>query len=211
MLDALSAAQSRIHEAAVRLFSERGGTQVTVRDLAAAAGVARGTVYNNLQDPAALFETVALRLGEEMHERVNLSFAGIADPAVRLAIGLRLFIRRAHDEPHWGRFIIRFAMTAAGLRQIWEGHPLRDLADGLRQGRYRFQPEQLPSVLAMAASFGLAGMVMVLEGHRTWRDAGSDAAEMMLRAIGIDEVEARQIAGADLPPLSEWPIRGEKR
>ena len=211
MADTLSPAQSRIHDAALRLFSERGGTQVTVRELAEAAGIARGTVYNNLPHPAALFETVALRLGEEMHERVNLSFAGIADPAVRLANGLRLFIRRAHDEPHWGRFIIRFAMTAAALRQMWEGHPLRDLGDGLSQGRYRFQPEQLPSVLAMAASLGLAGMVMVLEGHKTWRDAGSDAAELMLRAIGIEEAEARQIAGAELPPLPEWPLRGEKR
>ncbi|PWR18296.1 TetR/AcrR family transcriptional regulator [Zavarzinia compransoris] len=211
MLDSLSATEARIHDAALRLFSERGGMQVTIRELADAAGLARGTVYNNLPDPSALFESVAVRLGEEMHERVNLSFEGIADPAHRLANGLRLFIRRAHDEPHWGRFIVRFAMTTAALRQMWEGHPLRDLGDGLSEGRYRFRPEQVPSVLAMVASNGLAGMFLVLEGHKTWREAGSDAAELMLRAIGIDEAEARRIAAAELPPLPEWPARGERR
>lgn len=201
----LSTAQARIHDAALRLFSEQGSEQVTVRDLARAAGIARGTVYNNLPDPGSLFQTVAERLGAEMHERVNLSFSAIEDPAARLANGLRLFIRRAHDEPHWGRFIVRFAMTTAALRQMWEGYPLRDLAAGLDGGRYSFRPEQVPSVVAMIASVGLSGMFMVLEGHRTWRDAGADAAELVLRAIGIEAEEARRIATADLPPLPELP------
>ena len=40
----------------MKLFAEQGVTQVTVSTLAAAAGVARGTVYSNVQDIDGLFE-----------------------------------------------------------------------------------------------------------------------------------------------------------
>ncbi len=201
----INAAQARIHEAAVRLFAERGAVQVSISDLAQAAGVARGTIYNNLPQPDSLFEDVARRLGMEMHERVNLSFGAIEDPAQRLANGLRLFIRRAHDEPHWGRFILRFALTNASLQSMWNGPPTRDLLAGLESGRYAFRAEQMASVLSMVATAGLSGIFLVMEGHRTWRDAGSDAAELVLRAIGIPAEEARLLAAADLPPLPELP------
>ena len=56
---ALNPAQQRIHAAALKLFAERGVTQVNVSDLAQAAGVARGTIYNNLSNPDGLFEEVA--------------------------------------------------------------------------------------------------------------------------------------------------------
>ncbi|MCY1542913.1 hypothetical protein D9M68_786920 [compost metagenome] len=47
----------------------------------------------------------------------------------------------------------------------------------------------------------LTGMLLVLEGHKTWRDAGSDAAELVLRALGIGAKEAQAIAAKELPAL----------
>jgi hypothetical protein len=41
----------------------------------------------------------------------------------------------------------------------------------------------------------------VLEGHKTWRAAGSDAAVFVLRALGVAADEARAIAQVELPPL----------
>ena len=58
-------------------------------------------------------------------------------------------------------------------------------------------------MLAFVGSATLAAMWLVLDGEKTWREAGSDAAEMMLRAIGVDAEEARAIALVDLPPLPE--------
>jgi hypothetical protein len=46
-------------------------------------------------------------------------------------------------------------------------------------------------------------MHAVLAGQRTWREAGSDASELLLRALGIPPTEARDIARAELPPLAE--------
>jgi hypothetical protein len=44
-------------------------------------------------------------------------------------------------------------------------------------------------------------MLRVLEGHVTWREAGSELAELMLVALGVDRAQARRIARGELPAL----------
>jgi hypothetical protein len=41
----------------------------------------------------------------------------------------------------------------------------------------------------------------VLEGHGTWRDVGSDTAELVLVALGVTREEARALARSELAPL----------
>ncbi|MBF6989600.1 TetR/AcrR family transcriptional regulator [Cupriavidus sp. IK-TO18] len=198
---ALSAAQKRIHSAAMKLFAEMDVTRVSISDLAAAAGVARGTVYNNLGDTEGLFEQVAAQLVREMTIRVTQSLAGTDDLALRLALGIRHYLRRAHEEPHWGRFLNRFGFSSASLQTLWSTDPIHNLSEGIEAGRYRITREQLPSAVAMLAGTVIAAMLPVLEGHRTWREIGADTAELLLVALGIARDEAKVLANSDLPPL----------
>ena len=46
-------------------------------------------------------------------------------------------------------------------------------------------------------------MFLVLEGHRARREAGSGAAELVLRALGVQADEARELSRTELPRLSE--------
>src|SRR5262245_47243987 len=91
-------ARNRIYQAAVRLFAENGRSDVNVSDLAEAAGIARGTIYNNIRDPENLFGEVSTLLSHEMLVRTEATMSGLVDPAERIATGLRLFVRRAHEE-----------------------------------------------------------------------------------------------------------------
>ncbi len=195
-----TAAQQRIRDAALRLFAERGTTALTVSELADEAGIARGTVYNNVESPNELFEQVAADLADEMHARLSSLLEGLADPAERLATGIRFFIRRAHEEPHWGRFLIRFAFSNRPLQTMWNGRPMADLVLGLSQGRYDFPPEQLPSVVALIAGGTIASMFSMLNGFKTWQDAGAETAQLVLRSLGISASEARRLATKKLPP-----------
>ena len=197
----MSTAETRIHDAALRIFAERGVTQLTVRELAEEAGIARGTVYNNLGSTDALFEEVAAGLSDEMLRRIVSSFAEIDDPAHRLANGIRFFVRRAHEEPVWGRFIIRYTFSNDSLRAIWGGAPAGDLRRGQEQKRYSIDPDQVQSALGMILGSTLSAMMLVVEGHKTWRASGADAAELVLRALGVAPREAREIANLELPPL----------
>lgn len=202
-MEPISPALARIHRAAMELFAEKGQTVVTVSELAQAAGIARGTVYNNVPSPESLFESVCAQLGKEMNERVVASFETTTESPQRLANGIRHYIRRAHEEPHWGRFISRFAFSHEALQGMWSGPPMRDVLNGLAQRNYDFRAEQLPSVIAVIAGSVLASIFLVLEGHRTWRDAGSDTAELVLRGLGVEAETARRIATSELPPLPE--------
>lgn len=199
----MNAAQKRIHEAALKLFADKGSADVSVSELAAAAGVARGTIYNNLESPEHLFRQVAAQLADEMDLRVAASYSRLEDPAERIAVGMRLYVRRSHQEPHWGRFLLSFGYTNESLRKIWAGPPMDDLQQGLKADRFSFSPDQALAALGMVAGGTLTAILNVLEGLRTWRDAGSDAAELVLRSLGLPPAEAREIARRELPPLAE--------
>lgn len=193
--------QAKLQQAAVRFFAERGSADMSVRDLAAFAGVSRGTIYNNLKNPELLFEEVAVNLADEMHQRIRAILEGIDDPAMRLSVGIRLFLRRAHEEPHWGRFIVRFSFANSALKAMWLGPPAEDLQEGVKSGRYTINPQSSASLLAMIGGGVLGAMLLVLEGHKTWRDAGTDAVEFALRGLGLSDDDARMLASSDLPPL----------
>ena len=200
-MQVLDPVQKRIHEAAVRLFAEHGSDRVNVRDLAEAAGVARGTVYNNVSSVDTLFEEIAGQLAGEMHERIRLAFGSTEDPAQRLATGIRLFMRHAHDDPNWGRFMCRFGLTAAQLREVWYGQPMKDLVAGVETRRYTVEREQLTTATAMIAGSVFSACLLVQQGYRGWREAGCETAELVLRALGVDVQEARTLTRIELPDL----------
>lgn len=45
----------------------------------------------------------------------------------------------------------------------------------------------------------LSSIWLVLEGIKTWRDAGSDAAQFILTALGVPREEAQALAQMELP------------
>jgi len=198
-----SAAQRRIRKAALELFAQKGSAALTVSELAAASGVVRGTVYKSAASPDQLFATIALELAEEMNEQIAASFAGIDDPAARLATGIRLYVRRAHDEPSWGRFLVKFAMTDRSLRRLWTGPPMEDLTLGVETGRYDISAERIIPALAIVAGATLAAIMLVLDGLRTWREAGTDVATLVLRSLGVSADEAAALASQALPTLAD--------
>jgi AcrR family transcriptional regulator len=191
----------RISDAAVRLFVEKGTTQVTISELAVEANVARGTLYRNIESVEDLFDRIVADLSTDMHRRVSATFATIDDSAVRLATGVRLWIRYAAENPTMGRFAVRFGLSEESLRAWMTGPPMDDIAAGVAAGRYAISPSSIDSVASLVLGATVSAMWMVLEGHQTWREAGSSTAELLLRALGIDADEAHDISSAALPQL----------
>jgi AcrR family transcriptional regulator len=192
----------RISDAAVRLFVEKGTTHVTISELAQEANVARGTLYRNIGSVEGLFDRIVAEMSADMHRRVAGSFAGIDDPPARLATGVRLWIRYAHENPIIGRFAVRFGLSEESLRTMMTGPPMQDINAGVTRGRYVIGPSSVESVASVVIGATISAMWMVLEGHQTWREAGSSTAELVLRAMGIEPSEAHEISTAELPPLS---------
>ena len=81
------------------------------------------------------------------------------------------------------------------------GQAVKDLREGLEKGRYVFQQEQLASAVTLITGAVLGSILLVLEGRKTWRDAGSDTAQFILTAIGVPREEAQAIACMELPAI----------
>src|ERR1700745_704061 len=125
----------RISDAAIRLFVEKGTTQLTISELAQEANVARGTLYRNIGSVEGLFDRIIAELSADMHQRVSATFVYFDDSAARLATGVRLWVRYAYENPTLGRFAVRFGLSEESLRAWMTGPPMDDISAGVAAGR----------------------------------------------------------------------------
>ena len=77
----------------------------------------------------------------------------------------------------------RFGLSHSLMQAVQSSEPLADLVSGVDSGRYRITRDQLPAMVCVLAGGTLAAMVTVLDGRATWREVGSDTAELMLVAL----------------------------
>jgi AcrR family transcriptional regulator len=197
----MKAVNARILHAALRVFAEKGSMQIAISDLAKEAGLSRGTIYNNLENPDELFNQMCDLLYLELRQAMRENTAHLDDPAQRLALVIRQTIRRVHEEHHWGKFIAQFGMLDPRLGKFWGKLPRRLLMEGLESGRFSFDEEQLPSITALGGGAVMGATSMVLTGLVTWRQSSADTAELYLRAIGVPRDEARAICARRFEPL----------
>ena len=78
-----------------------------------------------------------------------------------------------------------------------------DARERARWARLRFAI--IGPLLAAPPAPGELGPRLRELAARTWRDMGSDTAELLLRALGLEPAEARSIARSELPPLPPAP------
>lgn len=112
-----SATRQRIHQAALDLFATRGVTETSVRDLAAAAGIAEGTLYRHYASKddlvADLFATNYAAFAGRLRD-----LRGLPSFAARMeAVAAEIF-RFHDDEPTLFRFLLLVqhqALPRAGL------------------------------------------------------------------------------------------------
>lgn len=195
-------ARTRIYQAAIRLFAESGLGEVNVSELADAAGIARGTIYNNINAPENLFGEVASSLAREMILRTEATMRAIDVPAERIATGMRLFVRRAHEERNWGRFLTRFALENAALSSMMREPPAKDIRMAIKAKTFSASEDAIPALVSMLTGTTLAAMSAVTHGEQAWRNGGADAAALFLRACGASPADARRLSARPLPPLA---------
>jgi hypothetical protein len=97
-------------------------------------------------------------------------------------------------------------MMEPSLGSFWAEMPAEELRRGLISGRFTFHRDQVASITATAGGATFGAMSLVLDGRRTWRQAGSDTAEVILRGVGIDRAEARDITQTELDPLPRLAV-----
>ncbi len=189
--------RTKIIERALQVVAEKGFDAPTIDDFVLAAGVARGTFYNYF----ATRETILLAVAGAVADKVDLQllpvYAGSKDPAWRVAVALRYFVRMSETKPVWGWLIVRMLPIVGGpVSEGMRKGVVADLAAGKRSGRFQF------GSLDAAVAYGMGVLLMAVRTALTDRvpkDFGEMMAAMLLQGYGIQRDEACHIASLPLP------------
>jgi AcrR family transcriptional regulator len=197
--------RSSLIESAYRVFARKETDAVTIDDIIAEAGVARGTFYNYFQTREDVLRAVAASLSDVMNQKIWAQYEAIADPAERMAIGLRQFLHQAMRDATWGWVIVRIGLVAAPLSETIERGLMTDLEAGIRLKRFRVDSMQAAVDLVLGTA--LMAMRTILEGY-TEPNYPEQITKLILKSLGVAEAEADAIAFKILEPLPPNPSRG---
>lgn len=195
---------ARILSAAFALFDERGVKNVTVEDVRAAAGLARGSFYNYYLTFEEMLTELAARISRQINLEQSANFDSVANPAERLWCRVRYFILRTASDRACSEILVRITPLVESLNEHMGKHAERDLRKALDR-----KAADVPNVrVALDLGYGLGAMMI-----RRAMDSKLDAKEleaagiMLLRAFGIPDREARRIAKLPTPALPQQSLR----
>lgn len=130
-----TATRQRIQDAALRLFVEHGVTETSIRDLAAAAGIAEGTLYRHYPSKDELVRDLFVTNYAAFGRRLAEALAAADDLAGQIEAAVRAFCRFYDEQPDMFRFLMltqhqalpRVARNAGNPAELLQ----RALADGI--------------------------------------------------------------------------------
>lgn len=110
--------------AGFELLAERPIDAIAIDDIVARAGVAKGSFFNHFTDKQGFAAAIGAAVRAALEERVGAANAGVSDPALRLASGMRVAVAFALDERKQAIVMLRGLETSTGLEH--------DLNQGIR-------------------------------------------------------------------------------
>jgi len=188
-------------EAAVRVIAARGLAQATIHEIAGAAGMTPGTVYNHFSTREEVVKALALWLGDTLCQRITDSQQGIAEGAERMSIGIRRYLWLAGQSPAWALLLMQVAMAAPQLVDEITVYSRADLRLGLKQKAFRVPNED--AAIDMISGTVLSAMQSIVRGNAA-AGYGQGIAAMVLRGLGMGFEAATEVARRplpDFPPL----------
>lgn len=190
--------KSRIIEAAVHVFAAQGPDAPVIDDFIRAAGVARGTFYNHYKSTAELLTATTRWLEDDLILSIVAEMADLVDPLERLTLGVRLWLKKAAEEPAWCDFVVRVGQHG----QLVERELNQDLRNGLAAGVF--------SCPSLGAAHDLVVGTIVeamrrLADPSTPRSHADDVARTILRGLGLNSRAVERAMRRPMPELRRPP------
>jgi AcrR family transcriptional regulator len=180
----------RILEAARRLFAERGLDDVTMAEIAQAAGVARGTVFNRFGSKHALVEGITEDVLATYHQMLERAIADPETPTPDIVRNLFATMARGIEEARrLHRAVFReIAKLAVGLDQGGPGQRARQrnlerMVHLMLRGQVRGEISDTHRAEDLASSLG--SLINGTITHWLYDDESERLAKRMERAAEV--------------------------
>ena len=189
----------------MEVFSSRGIDNTVIEDLIEQAQVSRGTFYNYFRTTDEVMAAVLQAVGNELLSLVDLAIADRADPAERLACGVRTVLHTARHFPQVGRFMSRVGVNRSLDHLPALGYLLRDLVEATEAGRFKLDDPTLGLDLVVGTT---NAALLSLSMRSDLTDAyPQEITFHILLGLGMTRAAARKlvdkpISAVSLPPES---------
>lgn len=175
--------RERIIAAAIPVFAQQGPDAPVIDDFITAAGIARGTFYSHFKSTEELLVAASNATEDAFMAIVWPRVTQESAPERRLAVGVRLWLRRAQIDPVLCAFVVRNRLRTPFV----ERELSRDIGDGIRCGSLRVQSVEAGRDLLV----GTVREAMARSMDKSMSPAyADDVARSILRGLGV---EARSI------------------
>lgn len=188
----------RLIESALRVFAEKGLDAASIDDVIAEAGVSRGTFYNYFRTDAELAAAVSEELTSEAIGHIEAAVGQLANPAERVARGLRLYLGAAAKYPLFARFTSQAGLRAASPNQLLREYLPRHIVEGVRSGRMDVPDVSLAVDMIVGAALSA---VHALSTRTVRRDYIENVAMHVLVGLGVARAAARKFACAPIDDI----------
>ncbi len=179
--------------AAEELFGLRGFANVSIDEITARAGVAKGTFYNHFADKADIANHIALEIRTGLRERIGEMKSTSTDPARHLAIAMSLFLHLALEQPNRALILVSLINDPTDVNSPMNAPVRLTLHNGEASGRFRLA--SIEASLIMVIGMVSAGIRNLIEQPtRSPSSRITDFVVHALRSLGLEWDDAYAIA-----------------
>jgi AcrR family transcriptional regulator len=189
----------RIIRAALGVFANAGEKQPVIDDFIRAAEVARGTFYNYYKDVLDLLEDTTKYLDNDLVQSIEAEISESESAAERLTFGIRLWIRKAADDPAWCLFMAKARTVGQGIHDSLG----RDLRNGLRAGVFEYPTFDAAFDLVVGTVREAMNRLTI---QRVGRDYDAKIARVILRGLGVERRAIDALLKLEVPELRQPPL-----
>ncbi|MDI5941920.1 TetR/AcrR family transcriptional regulator, partial [Micromonospora sp. DH15] len=185
---------------AAQTFIAAGKPNVPILELTRAADVGMGSFYNHFDSREQLIEAAVEDALDRYGALLDEVTVGLDDPAHVFAQSFRLTGRLHRRQPELSRVLLSSGLTLAGSDKGLAPRARRDIAAGVRAGRFSVRDPELAMVTVAGAALAL-GQLLHDHPERDDAAAADRVAEDLLRLLGLPPDEAHEVCRRPLPDL----------
>jgi AcrR family transcriptional regulator len=190
--------RKKMLDAVFGLIGNEKGLTVRIEEICAAADISRGTFYNYFTSLEQLFEALAIELSHDLNRALVSTWDETRSHAEGSNAAIQHYLNYARRDPAWAWAMVHLSAFGPTFgAEAWEAC-YRSIAKGIEAGEF-----DVPN-----ATVGRDLMTgTVLATVRTTLRFGSDRSQPrivayhLLRALGVPDARAREIADSPLPDI----------
>jgi AcrR family transcriptional regulator len=176
------------------LFAERSLADVSIDEIAERAAISKQTFYNHFSDKAALAKEIYLSVRDRIEAEIAVANEGVADPAMRVARGVCVYVRTALNDPDHIRFVSRMLIDDIDSQDPANDGLIKDLTNGLAEGRFVVRSLETGAAFVLGASEPML-LSVASKGDRTFAvHLTQEFLTLILRGLSVPSIEAELIA-----------------